>query len=250
MMQFVTSSNRFAVSLFACFSLSIAAHAAQIQIPNGSFESPTPPAGFPAFPVVDSWLKPPQPAGIPLPSGITWDQLSGVFPNTASGSPDHIDNVDGNQAAYMFAIPGVALYQNAFNATYQVGVSYTLSLGILGGGGITDGSSFQVSLYYRDSGNNPVTVASTDITYSTATFPNSTHLQGVFMNAPAVKAGDAWAGKNIGVQLLSASGTGAGYWDVDNVRLASTVIPEPGTVGLLTLGAAGLLMLGRTRRRS
>src|SRR5260221_3095045 len=53
--------------------------AATVDIPNGSFESPTVPPGFPAFPVVDSWQKSPQPPGVPLPPGITWDQLAGSF---------------------------------------------------------------------------------------------------------------------------------------------------------------------------
>ena len=248
-MQFVSSTYRTGLWLASSFSLALAAHGAQILIPNGSFESPTTPPAFPAFPQVDSWQKPPQPAGLPLPAGITWDQLAGVFPNTASGSPDHIDNVSGSQAAYMFSIPGVALSQDGFNATYQAGMSYDLSLGILGGGGITDGSSFRVSLYYRDSANNPVTVASTDITYTAATFPNATHLLTFDVNASAVKAADAWAGKSIGVQLLAANGTGAGYWDVDNVTLTSAVVPEPGTLGLLALGAGGLLLLRRSRRQ-
>ncbi|MBI3415279.1 MAG: PEP-CTERM sorting domain-containing protein [Verrucomicrobia bacterium] len=247
-MKFARRSYRTSLWLATGFSFALAARGAQIPIPNGSFESPTPPPGFPAFPQVDSWQKPPQPAGLPLPAGITWDQLSGVFPNTASSSPDHIDNVGGSQAAYLFSIPGVALFQDNINAKFQTGVSYDLSLGILGGGGITDGSSFRVSLYYRDSGNNPVTVASTDITYTSAAFPNATHLLAFDVNAPAVKASDPWAGKDIGVQLLAANGTGAGYWDVDNVSLTSTSVPEPGTFGLLALGAGGLLLLRRTRR--
>jgi hypothetical protein len=71
-----------------------------IPVPNGSFESPTPPPGFPVTTLIDVWQKSAQPPGVPLPGGITWDQLSGAFPNTPVGSPDHIDNLDGNQAAY------------------------------------------------------------------------------------------------------------------------------------------------------
>ena len=65
---------------------------------------------------------------------------------------------------------------------------------------------------------------------------------------PEVQAGDAWAGHNVGIQLLSAYGTGVGYWDVDNVRLVS--VPEPATLGLLALGAAGMLIIrSRAQRR-
>jgi hypothetical protein len=41
---------------------------------------------------------------------------------------------------------------------------------------------------------------------------------------PVVNAIDLWAGKNIGIRLLSTSTTNntGGYWDVDNVRLVET----------------------------
>ena len=217
-----------------------------IPVPNGSFESPTPPPGFPATPQIDVWQKSPQPPDVPLPGEITWEQLSGVFPNTPSGSPDHIDNVDGSQAAYLFTIPGVGLFQQ-LDEVFEAGDSYQLTIGILGGGGIAEGSSFLMSLYYLD-GANPVIVGSTPIIYAAAGFPNPTHLYDYTVNVPEVLAGDAWAGRSIGIQLLSTFGTGTGYWDVDNVRLV--VVPEPGTVTLLALGAIGLLLAqSRFRRR-
>lgn len=219
--------------------------AQHIGVPNGSFESPTPPPGFPATPQVDVWQKSAQPQGIPLPGGITWEQLSGVFPNTAAGSPDHIDNVDGNQAAYVFAIPGVALSQQ-LNSTFEIGKSYSLTLGVLGGGGIAEGSSFLLSFYYLDGANNPVTVGATPITYTAAGFQNPTHLYDYSATLASVQAGDAWAGHSIGIGLASTFGTGAGYWDIDNVRLVA--VPEPGAGALLALGAAGIL-LGRLRAR-
>lgn len=214
------------------------ASAASLDVPNGSFESPKPPQGFPASPFIDVWQKSPQPQGIPLPSGISWDQLSGVFPNTAIGNSDHIDNMDGSQAAYIFAIPGVSLSQS-LSAQFEVGQAYQMSLGILGGGGITEGSTFAFSLFFRDSNNNPVTLASTSVSYSASTFPNATHLIDYSLIVPAIQPTDPAAGKNIGVQLTSTFGTGAGYWDVDNVRVAA--VPEPTTLALLLVGSAALL---------
>lgn len=231
----------------ALLALSSTLHAQNIEVPNGSFESPNPPPGFPATPQVDNWQKSPQPDGIPLPGGVTWDQLAGVFPNTPVGAADHIGNMTGNQAAYMFAIPGVALYQS-LNSTFEIGKSYGLTLDILGGGGITEGSSFLMSLFYLD-GSNPVTLGATPITYTAAAFANPTHLYTFGTSVGEVQAGDAWAGKNIGIQLVSTFGTGAGYWDVDNVQLVA--VPEPTTIGLLALGAGGLLVARlRARRQS
>lgn len=232
-----------AVGLFTLSTWVAPVQGATLSVPNGSFESPTPPPGFPASPQVDNWQKSPQPVWFdPSTAGISWDQLAGVFPNTAVGTSNHIDNVDGNQAAYMFALPQVTLFQDAFGATFDVGKSYKLTVGILGGGGIPAGASFEIGLYYRDGANNMVTVAATPITFNTTDFLSATHLIDFNVNVPAVQSGDAWAGKNIGVELLSTSGTGAGYWDVDNVRLTSAAVPEPGTVGLLAIGASGLLI--------
>ncbi len=225
------------------------AHAAEISVPNASFESPTTPPGFPAIPQVDDWQKPDQPAWFdPASAGIQWDQLSGVFPNTAVGSVDHITNVDGNQAAYMFTLPEVALFQE-LETTFEVGLSYQLTAGILGGGGIAEGSGFELGLYYLDGLNTPVTVATTPITYSVTAFPTATEFIDFAVNLPEVQAGDAWAGQNIGIRLLSTSGGGEGYWDLDNVRLQA--IPEPGTMSLLAIGIGGCVFgYRRPRRRS
>lgn len=220
--------------------------AQSISVGNGSFESPTTPPGFPAFPQIDLWLKTPQPPGIPLPGGVTWDQLAGVFPNTPAGSADHIGNMHGNQAAYILAIPGVTIYQN-LDSTYEAGKSYHLTFGILGGGGIAEGSLFEASFFYNDAEDNRVTLATTPITFTQSAFPTVTHLIDYEVTLPIVQEGDAWAGKNIGLQLASSFGTGAGYWDVDNVRVEA--IPEPSTVGLFVIGAGGLIAARRLRTR-
>ncbi len=231
-----------------------------IAVPNGSFESPTPPPGFPVNTSIDSWQETPQPGWYDpdVFGGVTWDQLTGVFPNTAPGEPNHIDNLDGSQAAYLFAVPGAGLFQDysstdwnhpsplhLFDAKFQLGMAYNLTVGVLGGSGMTDGASLQLSFYYRDAGNNPVTIASTDVTYSLANFPTITQLHDYQVSLPAVQAGDPWAGQNIGVQIAPTS-LGGTYWDVDNVRVQA--VPEPGSLSLLALGFGGL-WLARARSR-
>lgn len=257
--------QRAGVSTWAVILLALATghgalQADTVNVPNGSFESPTPPAGFPVNTSIDSWQETPQPVWYD-PSvfgGVTWDQLTGVFPNTAAGEPNHIDNLDGSQAAYLFAIPGVALFQDynstdwshpaplhLFDAQFQVGMSYDLTVGVLGGSGMADGASLQLSFYYRDAGNNPVTIASTDVTYSLANFPTITQLRDYQVSLPAVQAGDPWAGQNIGVQIAPTS-LGGTYWDVDNVRVKA--VPEPGTLSLFALAFGGF-WLARARAR-
>ena len=86
------------------------------------------------------------------------------------------------------------------------------------------------------------------ITFTSTAFPNITHLNDFSVTLPEVQAGDAWAGRNVGIQLITVFGTGVGYWDVDNVRLVS--VPEPTTLGLLAVGGVGMMIIrSRSRRR-
>lgn len=252
-------TNRVGVLALACLLMQWLASAATINVPNNSFESQIAGPPFGVNNNIDSWQKSPQPDWFdPASAGVTWNQLTGNFVNTPSSSADHIDNVDGGQAVYLFAIPTVALFQDysstdwnhstpthAFDATFEVGKSYHLTVGVIGGGGnMTVGSIFELGLYYRDVSNNMVTVSANDIVYTPAAFPTTTHLIDFQVNVPEVQAGDAWAGQKIGIQLLSVYGTGAGYWDLDNVRLSSEV-PEPGLFSLLSLSFGGLLLRHR-----
>jgi hypothetical protein len=235
--------------------------AAAITVPNGSFESQT---ALPTYPyittLIDSWQKAPKPDWFnETTSGIYWDQTAGLFQNTPLGFPNHIDNMDGNQGLYVMTIPQVALFQDydtiawnqsapshAFDATYEVGKAYRFTLGVIGGlGGMTPGASLELAMYYRDAGNQPVTIAATPVVFDPAVFPSGTHFLDFSVGVPYVQAGDAWAGQHIGLRLLSTSGDGASYWDLDNARL--TVVPEPATGALLGLGLAGL-WLARNRR--
>jgi hypothetical protein len=169
-----------------------------------------------------------------------------LFDNTPVGTTNHIDNADGGQVGFLFAAAGVGFNQD-LSATYQVGMSYDLTVGIIGGGGgMPVGQSFEISLYYRDGANAVVPINATPIVFNTVDFPTTTHLVDYSVQL-GVQAGDAWAGKNIGIELRATSGVGAGdYWDVDNVRL--TAVPEPGSVILLALGLGGLWWTHRHRR--
>jgi len=237
-------------------AVSVTVWAGPIPVPNGSFELQVAGPPFGVDTRVDSWQKPPKPAYFDETAfGITWDQTAGVFANTPVGQANHIDNMDGNQGAYMLAFSQVALFQDYnstdwnhpspthdFNAIFLVGMSYKLTVGVIGGGGgMPEGTSMQLGLYYRDGAGNMVTVAATPIIHSLATFPTNTHFVDFEVNVATVQAGDAWAGQNIGIQLQSVLGTGQGYWDVDNVRLSS--VPEPSSLVLLALGLGGMFVV-------
>lgn len=203
--------------------------AANIAVPNASFESP--PTTF-AVPLVDNWQQNPLPD---LNDPSTY-QL-GVFSNV----PPPIDNCDGGQAAFLIVDTNhlVALFQDydstdyanptpshAFNAAFGLGRSYTLTVGVIGGGGgMNEGASLALSLYYRDALSNMVTVASTSIVYTASLFPSHTHFVDFQVLVPAVRASDPWSDQHIGIQLLANPDPQGGSWDVDNVRLSSTAEP-------------------------
>jgi hypothetical protein len=216
-----------ALTLSASFSL-----AAPILVPNHSFESPPTPFINVS---IQSWQKTPKPDWYSESGGFTWTQLTGAFKNTATNSPDHIRNCDGTQAIWLFVVPEVGLFQDynsmdlddpepthAFDAKFEVGKSYHLTVGIIGtGGGMQTGATLELSLYYRDTASNRVTVAVTTVTNGPAVFSNNTQLVDFTVNAPTVLSQDAWAGENIGIMFLSTVTTNlqGGYWDLDHVRL-------------------------------
>jgi len=221
--------------------LTVPLMAATVDVPNASFESPS--TNY-ADPAIGSWDKTAQPGWFdPGTFGYSWNQLSGVFANTAVGQPDHIDNVLGSQAAFLFAVPTAGLTQDLV-APFGIGQSFELTIGLIGGGGnMPVGSILEIGLYYRDTGNNIVMVATNDIAFDGTQFPNTTHLVDFTVSVPTVQAGDAWAGKPIGLELISLAATPGGYWDLDNVRLTS--VPEPSTWGLAASGLGAMLLLRR-----
>jgi hypothetical protein len=207
--------------------------AASVPVPNASFESPT--TAY-ASPLLDSWQKTPRPDWYEEGGGFLWSQLVGAFRNPAPGSPDRTDNCDGNQAIWLFAVREVGLFQDydtvdwddlapthAFDARFNPGNAYRFTVGLFGGGGgMREGATLELSLYYRDASSNRVAVAVTMITNSVAQFPINKHLFDFHVDVPWVKASDPWANQHIGMEMRSSiadTNLEGGYWDLDNVRL-------------------------------
>ncbi len=224
-----------------------------ITVPNFSFESQSG-AGYP-FGVnvyLDSWQKPENP-GYPEGGEFYWIQSAGAFVGIPPNTPNPYSNLLGTQAAYVLSMPGAGLFQDdqttdwsgaqtGLNATYQVGLSYQLTLGVFGKGMVEDYSSLELSLYYRDGASRITIGTPTTITFDTAIFnpAGPFALVDYSVIVPTVQAGDAWAYKNIGISIASVLGDGSGYWDMDNVRLVAAV-PEPGSLTLAALGLSTAL---------
>ncbi|HMP84487.1 MAG TPA: hypothetical protein PKA41_17465 [Verrucomicrobiota bacterium] len=213
--------------------------AGMIHVPNGSFESPT--TSYVRI-NIDSWQEMPKPDWYVEDGSFLWTQLTGIFRNSAPGNLDHIHNIHGTQALWLFAVPDVGLFQDydsqdwndsepshAFDATFTVGKAYQLTTGVIGrGGNMPTGATLELSLYYRDATSNKVAVATTIITNSPALFPDTTNFVDFNVVVPTVRDGDPWAGEHIGIQFLSTTTTNlqGGYWDLDNVRLMEIKPPE------------------------
>lgn len=215
--------------------------AGTIYVPNYSFESPVVPEVFPyATNALDEWEESPQPSWYdPSQNYDTpWSYLVGTFYNVPYPG-EYIDNVDGVQAAFLLSYPDVGFFQDydsiggtntvpdhAFNATFTVGKTYTLIVGLASSSDepLTPGSTLQLSLYYRDDASNMVIVASNNVCYDTTIFTNLTHMIDFQVQVPGVKPTDPWAGQNIGIQLLCTPSLelAGGYWDADNARLVET----------------------------
>jgi hypothetical protein len=222
-----------------------------VTIPNASFEVTVAPTVDPyATDVIDSWQKTPVPlwwtapqnqGGLGYPAD-QWYLGAGTFFNYGG----MIDNIDGNQAAFLFSSPGLGLFQD-LAATYVAGQSYQLKVAFEGGGyGMAAGVPVSILLYYRNDTDQMVPVGSATYLNENTSFP-LTHLTDCTLDTPAVNAADAWKGKNIGVEILATNGFDAmgGYWDLDNVRLTTAVVgplPHPGdanndgTVDVVDLG--------------
>ncbi|AQQ71846.1 hypothetical protein SMSP2_02225 [Limihaloglobus sulfuriphilus] len=219
--------NRAAFALILMFFLGSILQAELVNIPNASFEMPE--TEF-ADPNISEWQDAPKPWWYDESGGYYWEQLTGFFRNVGSEDPAHIDNCDGNQAAWLFAVPQVELFQD-LEAVFQIGRIYRLKVGIIGGGGnMKDDVPIELRLYYRDAEDNKVAIDSTAYSYDLSS-GYIKHFNDIVVEIPPVKEGDPWAGKSIGVQLVSTlvfpddldpeSGRAGGYWDLDNFRLTA-----------------------------
>jgi hypothetical protein len=255
--------SQLAVGIVALASWTAPLQAGTIYIPNASFESPVvPPVSPYAIPDMDYWEKSPQPYWYdPAQNYDTpWEDLMGTFYNTPNIPSTFIDNCDGVQAAFLFAVPDAAIFQDydsiygtnttssyAFNATFNTNSAYILTVGVIGSvygyPPLYAGATLQLSLYYRDASSNMVTVAAATVTNTAQSFPTNTHFVDFSVYLPGVQATDPWAGQNIGIQIASTVGfdLAGGYWDVDNVRLTETALPALTNPGV-TNGQGGFTL--------
>lgn len=229
-------------------ALNAAAQSGLIPVPNGSFEAPD--TDF-ADPRIDRWQEMPKPEWYDESTQGPWSQLTGVFQGTPPGAEDHIDNMDGEQALFLFAVPGAGVFLDAnavdwtgtppaepFAPQYEPFKAYELTVGLIGGGyGMLEGVPITLQLYYLAETGEHVPVASTEVIYSKALFPDTrTHFLDFSVRTPTIWPDSPAAGRPIGIALISTVPfeLAGGFWDVDNVRLreiSGPKITQPTVVG-------------------
>jgi hypothetical protein len=218
-----------------------------LVVPNGSFELPATP--FVSL-LIDGWQRTPKPAWYVEDGGFLWNQLTGIFVNTAPGAADHLESLDGRQAAWLFAVPEAGLFQQIRDASgtapavYEAGRSYRITFDAVGGGGnMLEGVTLEAGLIRWDSVSNRVWVASTVVTNSPALFDPRTYLRTFSLTTPVLVPSDPAVGAVIGVQVVStvSAADQGGYWDVDRVRVEAITRTQPELTHALE---AGQLRLG------
>lgn len=228
--------------------------AADIPIPNASFENPT---TFFAYPDADTWDESGPVGEDPQLPGVSDTLDTGVFFNSpflegGVPSPYYIANSDGNQIGFIGAADAstIAFFQ-VLPTRYETGARYTLNLLV--------GESFffppltynpndpnpppspppallAVSLFYVDSSGARSIVAERIV--SAAEMPSGADkgvlLVDVGTTGAPVASGDAWRGAPIGILIRPVLGL-AGVWNVDHARLAAACSVE--TAGDVDLDA-------------
>lgn len=238
----------------ACWGMGIlgrvAARAEAIAVPNGSFEEPA--TAFVDL-RIDPWQRTEKPEWFDEGGGFLWGQLVGTFANTAPGKPDHIANLDGKQAAWLFAVSGAGVWQEwspggtGTPVRYEAGKAYQLSVDLLGnGGGMLAGVPLELGFCTVASDGSRAWVAKQTVVNSPDLFPVRTRMTTFRVVTPVVNPGDAWAGRPVAIMAVCTvpREMEGGYWDIDNFRVEAASAPRPG----IESGADGLSLSWATSR--
>jgi hypothetical protein len=196
---------------------------------NASFETPPVPNTVPALPMIfaPGWTQTPKPdwyQETPNEPQSQWANLAGIFPNSAPGTDSHITNLDGNQAAYLFAVPSNGIFQT-LPALYEPGVSYQMTAAFVGSSTFPppDGTTLEMALFYMN-GAERVNISSTPVVYNPSNFPSLASTVDFSVATPFLGQDHPAIGKNVGLSIISTVATAGGIWDLENVRFSAEAL--------------------------
>jgi hypothetical protein len=231
----------FAVCAGALALTSLSARAAFLNVPNFSFESPivgsgTYTSGF-----------------VPDSSTISGWTIGGVFPATVgvfNSTDTQFGSVpEGSQFAFIdsrttgnTSLLSLTSSSNTL-PTIDPGIAYTLTVAVGRRSDYTIAGALEIDLLA-----NGVAVASSTIDANTITADTFLDLSTTLSADQAA----ALAGQQLSIQFkatnTSSSPNTKNEVAIDNVRVTSSAVPEPASLGVLILGSASLLTKRRRTR--
>jgi hypothetical protein len=209
-----------------------------IAVPNHSFESPTLDPGAYTFFTQGSgenttgdWVQ------SHTAAAGTVNDTNGAFGAQPSG-------VDGTNVGWL--VNQQAIWQDLAD-TFQVGQSYSLTVSVAARAdmAVAPTDTLALILFGGRDGLNPNVAGYVDVLGENL---STTAMNDYTIEIPAVQSTDAWANQKIGIWINNTVGSpSTGYW-LDNVRVTTTVVPEPTSVALFASALIGLLAYARRKR--
>lgn len=241
-----------------CFGLA-RSRATAITVPNYDSDSPQGPYPDQVSLTITDWTTTGPPSEVvnigdgPQNSGV------GIFQNSYPGSPGYATNAPNPPAGetanlvYMFAgsedpTSDLHTLSQVLGTSFAANTRYTLTVGVQDASAPpSPGAQVSIQLFYTTAAdpNTPVYLATTNVVQGTSSLSDTSLTD--YSATAALGADDAAVGNDIGVIVTTSAPTGAGVgeFDLDNVRLDASPVPEPSAVAIMGLAMAG----GLLRRR-
>jgi hypothetical protein len=232
------------------FGLS-ATKAANISVPNFSFESPAGPYPLQVSLIINNWTTngpPDEKVDVQDGNGLQNSGI-GLFQNLHPGLSGYATNADGSNLAYMFSgYTGDNTFKlhtlsQVLSTSFAANTQYTLTVGVSDAGSPPPtGDQMSIQLFYTTAANpgTPVILATKNVVQGTDSLSGTALTDFTATTLTLGQNGvDPAVGNAIGI-IFTTTGAGNGEFNLDNVRVTAT--PEPGTLALVGLAAgAGLL---------
>lgn len=241
-----------AALVMGCFGLA-RSQATAITVPNYNFDDPQGPYPDQVSLTITNWTTTGPPSEVvnigdgPQNSGV------GIFQNSYPGMPGFATNAPPAPAgetanlAYIFSGSQDPTYNlhtlsQVLSTPFVANSQYTLTVGVADASAPpTVGDQLSIQLYYTTAAdpNSPVYLATTNVVQGTSSLSDTSLTD--YSATATLGPDDPAVGNDIGI-IFTTSGVGGGEFDLDNVRVDASPVPEPACVTMMGLAMAGGLL--------